>query len=198
MTTRFSPAYLLLLLLTLALGFTACDDDDLGTDDLQEQFSELRLDGDNFTGPVLEAGQHRFGVRFTEEDLRRFDGDELVGFRIFIGEAPAAMTLIVYDNGVNSPRSELDIINAGVNGVNSPGFYDYEFARPLIIDDAQPLWLVAEVELDRRQQSIGCDAPGSGVPGGDWLWSEDEWLPFSQRIPGEDVNWNIRGIVREL
>ncbi len=182
---------LLSLLFVSLFTFSACEDDDL--DD--NRVTELRLDQPNATGPILEAGQHRFAVRFTEADLDEYDGKELIGFRVFVGQAPARLDLLAYDEGEVMPFNQIGALTAG-QPIQDGGFFDYEFARPLIIDADKPLWLVAEVELDQRQQSIGCDAQGSGVFGGDWLWSEDSWRPFGDRNPGESVNWNIRGLVR--
>ncbi len=176
------------LLFVSLFAFTACDDDDL-----DDRSAELRLDGEHFTEPLLDAGLHRFAVRFTEADLREFDGRELVGIRVYIGRPPAALELRAFDDGDVVPVNELDFIRAATP-IPSGGFFDYEFARPLIINADNPLWLEAEVELTERQQSIGCDR-GPAQFGGDWLWSEDSFIPFSERTP-ESVNWNIRGIVR--
>ena len=88
-----------------------------------------------------------------------------------------------------------EIALAGENNPTDLGqFITYRFDEPVVIDAEEPLWIEAEVEIATAQQTIGCDAPGSLVVGGDWLWSEDRWAPFSERT-SERVNWNIRGIV---
>ncbi len=182
---------LLSLLLVALFTFSACQDDDTDFDD--NRVTELKLDKPNASGPILAAGQHRFAVRFTESDLRAVNGKELVGFRVFVGRAPASLELIAYDEGEVVPFNEIGALRAA-SPIASGGFFDYEFARPLVINADKPLWLVAEVTLDQQQQSIGCDA-GPAVFGGDWLWSEDSWQTYRERTR-ESVNWNIRGLVR--
>jgi len=79
--------------------------------------------------------------------------------------------------------------------VAAGGFFDYTLDNALPIDASTTLWLVAEVELAEDQQSIGCDANGSGVDGGDFLFSPGSgWGTFGDET-GESINWNIRGIV---
>ena len=197
------PLFRLLMLLFVAAAFVACNDDDFFDDDdtppppppTSNQFVELALDGPNATGPVLQAGLHRFGVRFTEADLRPFVGQELAGISVFVGRAPASMYLSVIRGGETVPGIETLGFDTDLSNVVEPGFYDYLFDEPIVIDDAEALWLQAEVELTGTQQSIGCDA-GPAQSGGDWLWSSDRWLTYRDRTNGsESVNWNIRGLI---
>ena len=180
---------LLVLIVLLGIGFTACGDDDNGDGNV------LRLDGDNFSAPTLDAGEHEFAVRFDENELARFDGRNLVGLRVFVGNAPASLRFNAYVGGITAPDSLVRTVNNNANLAN-PEFRDYRFGTPLVIDASQTLWLGAEVVLDQDEaQSIGCDAPGNGVDGGQWLYDDAEgWQTFVQR-GGENVNWNIRGIV---
>lgn len=197
MTFRISPLtrqpWMLILLLAFVLPvMSSCEDDD----PIDASPNELRLDGPNLTGPILDAGTHRFGVRFSQTELQPFDGRELTGIRIFIGSSMRSLYMSANQGGDRVPGMELEAVQAATPIPGSPAFYDYEFVRPVIIDASQPLWLMAEVELERSQQSIGCDA-GPAVPGGDWLWSGDRWLDYRERTGGrESVNWNIRGILR--
>lgn len=200
MTTLRPFVYLLFAFVT-ALSSTACiEDDPISFDEPPlpptATQDELRLDGDNFTAPRLGAGVHRFAVRFAEGDLIDFDGRELVGMAIFLapGATPDYLELRVFAGGEGQPGRELAVFDAPVPS-QLGRFVEYGFDEPIVIGSDEALWLEAEVDLPTAQQTIGCDEPGSGVEGGDWLWSEDRWEPFSERTP-ENVNWNIRGIVR--
>ena len=200
MNTLRLPLYLVFALLG-ALSFTACiEDDPIVIDEPPtpppvEEF-ELRVDGDNFTAPQLPAGVHRFAVRFSERQLLDFDGRELVGMSVFMapGATPEYLDLRVFGQGDAQPEDELALVTVDNLPRDLGRFIEYTFEEPVVIDAESPLWLEAEVRLPTSQQTIGCDRPGSGVAGGDWLWSEDRWLPFSERT-SENVNWNIRGIV---
>lgn len=180
-----------LFLFVFAIGaFVACEDDD----PLDQDGSILQLDGVNDRGPLREAGTHRFAVRFDESRLANFDGCNLTGVRIFIGQAPASLEISAHVGGETSPAGtgEARIVAGG--SIPSGGFFDYTFTDPLVIDAGQALWLVAEVSLNERQQSIGCDA-GPRVAGGDFLFSPaTAWGTFFEET-GESVNWNIRGVV---
>lgn len=181
----------------LALGGCIDDDDDFFDDEPDlppiENVAVLNLDGDNVSGPTLGAGTHRLGVQFYEEDLLDFDGRELEGARIFVGRQPASLRISVHPGGEAVPGFETEALEV-VGDIPSGGWFDFAFERPVTIDASDVLWLVVEVEHDAPQQSIGCDAPGSRIDGGDWLWSNDRWRTFQERS-GEEVNWNIRGLV---
>jgi len=179
-----------LLVLVAAFGFTACEDDDF--EDEQPRVAILNLDGPNVTGPIVAAGTHRFGVQFYEEDLEGLDGRELTAIRVFVGLSPVSMRLSVHAGGDVVPGQELSALNI-LGDITERSFVDYELVTPVTISDDDVLWLVAEVELDREQQVIGCDA-GPAVEGGDWLWSGDRWLTYRERT-SESINWNIRGVV---
>ncbi len=185
---RFFPVFLLAL---AAVTFVACEEDDPIPDDL----TVLRLDGDNASGPIRAAGTHRFAVRFDESRLTEFDGKNLTGVRLFVGRAPLSLEISAHEGGDIIPggTGERRIVAGGV--IQDGGFFDYTFIDPLPIDASQALWLVAEVELAEDQQSIGCDANGSGVDGGDFIFSSATgWTTFENET-GENVNWNIRGLV---
>lgn len=204
MTVAPRTPYALSLALLTALSLTACLEDDpvvideppvVVVDDEEDDLTdELHLDGPNVSAPTLAAGVHRFGARFSESVLLDYDGRELTGIRVVLGVEPEYLDLLVYEGGDAQPLEFVAEILVD-DPVASRDFVEYALAEPLVIDADRPLWLVAEVELAIAQQSIGCDAEGSGVTDGDWLWSGDAWRPFSERT-GADVNWNIRGVIR--
>ena len=200
MTTLSRLPLFLLSSVLAALSVTACvEDDPIDFDDPPEPpvvVNELSKDGDNFTAPRLPAGIHRYAVRFSESELLDFDGRELTGISIYVHPTaePDYIDVLVRSGGDTQPGREVAI--AGEDTPTDLGqFITYTFDEPVVIDAGAPLWLEAEVRTATAQQTIGCDA-GPRVPGGDWLWSEDRYLPFSERAPGESVNWNIRGVLR--
>ena len=185
---RLFPLFLFVL---SVITFVACEEDEpIGPD-----LSILRLDQENASGPVRAAGTHRFAVRFTESRLTEYDGLNLTGIRIFVGRAPMRLELSVHEGGELIPAGVGERRVVASTPVSSGGFFDYTLDSPLQIDASTSLWLVAEVELAEDQQSIGCDANGSGVAGGDFLFSPGTgWGTFEDET-GESVNWNIRGLV---
>lgn len=191
--TRLFP----LILFVLAIGtFTACEDDDLIDEPIGgSNLTVLRLDQDNFSGPIRPEGTTSFGVRFSEARLADFDGRNLTGVRLFIGQAPLSLRISAHEGGELAPAGDGERIVASRGAVPDGGFFDYTFIDPLEIDASQALWLVAEVELAADQQSVGCDAPNSGVDGGDFILIPNTgWTTFEEET-GENVNWNIRGLV---
>lgn len=189
---NFRLLFPLFLFVVSITGFVACEEDDAP---LEPGRAILQLDGDNVSGPLRDGGTHRFAVRFDENRLTNFDGRNLTGIRVFIGQAPQGLELSAHVGGTSIPAGTGER-RLGITGtIQSGGFFDYTFPDPLVIDASQPLWLVAEVELEGRQASIGCDANGNGVDGGDVLFSPGVgWTTFSDET-GENVNWNIRGLV---
>ena len=184
--TRLLP--LVFLLVSLAAGLVSCEDDD----DTAAAEGVIQLDGPNQISPFLEAGVHRFAVRFDEATLGAYAGGNLRAARIFIGVPPDYMRVSVHAGGTTAPGLEQTALE--VTGfADQRGFVDYRLPSPVPIVGDEALWIVAEVDLPATQQSIGCDA-GPAVPGGDWLWSGDEYLTFPERT-GESVNWNIRGVI---
>lgn len=175
-----------LALLSAVILFGACKKD-------SENF--LQLDGDNFSGPLLEAGAHEMAVRFTSDATSRFQGKQLTAVRWFTGPRPATTEVRVYGPGSgNTPGALLFSKNVS-SSVRPQSWNEYELDTPVDIT-GEELWISIAFTQTESGQSIGCDS-GPNKPGGDWLFSIDsEWRTYIQRT-GESVNWNIRGRVSE-
>lgn len=156
----------------------------------------LQYDGDNLTGPILEAGLHEAAARFPASSLEEYDGYKLSGVEFFMGNQPASCKIIIYGQGSSDTPGakifEVDVTSA----LATPQWNEYTLDNPIDLG-GEDIWISIALEHDQDQQSIGCDA-GPGRLNGDWLFSssDGEWIPYSDRTP-ESINWNIRGKVTE-
>ncbi len=164
--------------------------------DNEESFA-FSHDGPNLTGPLLEVGYHEAAARFTSNETNAYAGKQLTSISFFMGVVPQKVEVIIYGEGSDSsPGAELYRANVTA-GIQVPDWNEHIFSTPIDIT-GDDLWLSIGLTHDQRTQSIGCDA-GPKVAGGDWLFhlADNKWDPFSVWIPGESVNWNIRGKVSE-
>ncbi|MBI5915089.1 MAG: hypothetical protein HY842_06905 [Bacteroidetes bacterium] len=178
----------LVFLLGLAL-FAACKDDDSST------LADLRYDGENFTGPLLDAGEHELAVRFPASKMADYAGKKLTEVQVYVGPVlPQTCLIRVYGEGNDSiPGPKLYDGNVTSTLVGD-GWNTFQLtpATDLTGDD---LWIGVFVEHAVQQQSIGCDA-GPRKENGDWLFKGEDllWKTYIERT-NESVNWNIRGVV---
>ncbi len=177
---------------TLAMGllaFISCKDDGLSVDPV------LRYDGENATGPFLEAGEHELAVRFPASMMADYVGRELTEISFFVGDVlPEQCRVRVYRGGAVSPGGMLYEFDV-TNGLQTLRWNRHILSAPLALE-ADDLWISVFVTHAAGQQSIGCDA-GPRRDGGDWLYqsADGSWQTYEQRT-AERVNWNIRGTTR--
>lgn len=186
--------YLLFLFLSFSLFLTTgCgeDDDNGATEEI------LNHDGNNLTGPTLEAGLHEFAARFTSNELANFQGRQLDAIRFFLGQIPSSVEVVVYGQGtINSPGAERysrDITSR----ISSNGWQEHRILEDIELLD-EDIWISIAVLHNQTQQSVGCDA-GPAQPGGDQIFraTDPEWTTFRAATGGgESVNWNIRAVLR--
>ncbi len=168
-------------------------------DDAEDGTITLNHDGDNVAAPSL-PGQRIFesAARFPALQMANYVGDELIEIEFFISDIPASCELFVYtSNGGNVPTNEVYSSGNIVNSVNSRTFNTHVLSEPLVLD-AEDLWLGVRYFQNNEQNTMGCDAEGSRVVNGDWLYdsTDGNWLPLVQRTNGIlNINWNIRGVV---
>ncbi len=164
--------------------------------DNEENFA-FSYDGPNLTGPILEVGYHEAAARFTSNETNAYSGKQLTSVSFFMGVVPQKVEVIIYAEGNDdAPGAELYRANV-TTGIQVPEWNEHTLSTPIDID-GNDLWISIGLTHDQQSQSIGCDA-GPNVANGDWLFkaSDNLWSPFGVRIPGESVNWNIRGKVSE-
>jgi hypothetical protein len=186
---------MLLALLSL-LAITACQDDEDDTGPNPSE-NELRYDGPNATGPLLEAGTHEAAVRFPANYLQDFQGRELEVINFFLGQLPAACEARVYEGSTAEDEPETMIYSFDLSTlVEAPSWNRLTLTNPIVIGE-EDLWLSIVLTHDQEQQSIGCDT-GPNQPNGDWLYksTDGQWRPYTERT-SESVNWNIRGELSE-
>jgi len=168
---------------------TACGDDD-------DPQNLLSYDGENVTGPLLQAGTWEAAVRFTTAETTPFTGQRLTEVTFYMGPAPSGAAVRIYGPGSNNlPGSLLYTAEVG-NAIRTNSWNTHTIASPIEIT-GEELWISIGLVHQGNQQSIGCDA-GPAATNGDWLfWDGDgDWQTYRART-NESVNWNIRGIVEE-
>lgn len=180
-----------LFLLLGLLFFTACKKDNSTT---PAGATTLKYDGENNSGPLLEAGEHEFAVRFPASTLADLVGKKLTEVQVFVGELPQACIVKIYRQGNSSSPGEKIVQSDVLSSLEFPKWNKIKIT-PGIEITGEDLWVSVYVDLSTKQQSIGCDA-GPRKTNGDWLFSgsDHDWLTYQERT-GESVNWNIRAVV---
>ncbi len=185
-----------LLACTLVL-FSTCNKDD---DDVADGEQLLNYDGDNSTGPILEAGFYEAAVRFPVTIMSNYEGWTLNEVRWFMGARPASCIIKIYKTATNASLSPGELLyEADVSNQidNSPQWYTHNIAGN-IVADGDDVWVSIALEHTNTQQSIGCDA-GPRQSNGDWIVEDSvtDWESYQQRTGSESINWNIRLVVAE-
>lgn len=182
--------FLLALGVVLALAGCGKDNNDPADDNL------LRYDGENSTGPQLDAGFYETAARFPSDQTSRFAGRRLSGVRWFTGPLPVTCEVRIYGPGQNNQPGALLYSANVINQVRAFGWTEHTLSAPLTLS-AEELWISIAFTHDQTTQSIGCDA-GPNRPNGDWIFDSNNniWETYRQRT-GESINWNIRGVVAE-
>jgi len=182
------------LLLLSVLCFTACQDDDDGGPQPQPNDDVLAYDGENNTGPLLDAGFYEAAVLFPADIVQQFTGRRLESVLFFIGELPATCEVLVYEGTTPDGKPESLIFASGDirSGLVTPSWNRLTLDQPITLAE-DDIWLSIALTHNQQQQSIGCDA-GPNITNGDWLYDDDDglWQTYIQRTQ-ESVNWNIRG-----
>ena len=168
-------------------------------DDAEDGIITLNYDGANVTAPELPSQRiFESAARFPALQMADYIGDELIEIEFFIRDIPASCELFVYtSNGGNVPTNEVYSSGNIINTVNSGTFNTHVLPEPLVLD-AEDLWIGVRYNQNNSQRTVGCDAEGSRVLNGDWLYdsTDGSWLPLVERTNGAlNINWNIRGIV---
>lgn len=185
----FMKKYFILPALALVLLAFGCKED-------APLDNTLRLDGENQSGPLLEAGAYELAVRFTPQQTAKFAGRQLESVQWYNGPRAATTILKVYSEGTPGEPGSLLYSATVTSQVKSFTWNEHKLTTPVDIPDGD-LWISLAITHSDVQQSIGCDA-GPNKSGGDWLFKSADglWDTYLDRT-GESVNWNIRGIVSE-
>ncbi len=177
-----------LFFFALALFITSCGKD-------KDLDLLLSYDGDNFSAPILDAGVHELGVLFPSSETNDYKDNQLIEVSWFTGpQAPIRTEIIIYGPGSNNTPGTVLYTADVTSGLRLGDWNSHTLATPVTLT-GEDLWIVVKVNHTISQQSVGCDS-GPNVTNGDWLFSADNWSPFTTRT-GESVNWNIRGVISE-
>ncbi|MEL6863691.1 MAG: hypothetical protein AAFP19_04695 [Bacteroidota bacterium] len=180
----------LLSLLMIVLMVAACNKDD---DDTANAL--INFDGNNFSGPLLDIGDHEAAVRFPASMMSQYTDQKLDQISFYILNPPVSCIIKIYDNGSNTQPGSLLYQADVTNAVRSQRWHEHDITRDINID-GNDLWISIALGHDIEMQSIGCDS-GPAENGGDWLLDAADglWIPYNIRTP-ESVNWNIRARLR--
>jgi len=178
------------LLLAFTLFIVAC-----GDDERPSQFT-LNHDGDNDNSPNLPEDIYEAAAQFSASEVAAFAGLPLMEVEVFMYESPLSTVLKIYGPGDGNSPGDLLYEGDLTGNINNNNWTRHVLSEPLILT-GEELWISVRLRHARTLQTIGCDA-GPSVRGGDWLYQESDqvWRPFEVRV-GENINWNIRGIVQE-
>ena len=183
----------LILLLSIAVLATSCQDDDgpTTTDDV------LKYDGDNNDAPFFDDGTYEAAVRFTASDIAPFEGRVLEEIEVYISESIPDETFIkVYKGGSNNTPGDL-IYERDITSNVAANFWASHVIDETITLENDEYWFAIQVKHSSLIRSFGCDA-GPADSNGQWLWTsaDNSWITFNERNnngAGFNVNWNIRG-----
>ncbi len=181
--------YIFLLgLVVLSCGEEECCD--IAADD-----TVLNYDGDNFIAPTLPPGDYVFAIRLPTTTLNRLASQSIKSVQVYMYDIPTDISLVIYNESGNLPSGELYRQNI-TSDLSANGWNLINLTTPFMVEGST-LWVGIDVDLDRLQQSVGCDR-GPASPNGDWLYdsTDDQFIRFANRV-NDSVNWNIRVTVGE-
>ncbi len=184
---------LTLLLFVGLLGFSACEKDEPNVGPGGTEI--LRLDQDNASSPILDAGSYEHAVKFPTSLTSLYEGDLLTGVQVHMYEIPSDVTIVIYGPGSSANTPGVELYEGTVSGLTANAINDILFeTQDQILIGRSDLWLAIYYTTPGGIQVIGCDA-GPKDPNGDYL-KDGTWTTFEDFTGTERINWNIRGIVQ--
>ena len=188
------------VLITLLVAFSigaGCSDNTRPV--AKSQSDTLHHDSDNRTAPSLARGTYEGAAWFSAQETGNLTGGKLVEILYYIMNAPDTCRIKVYGaNTVDAPGDLLYSMDV-TESVRVQSWNTHQLQTPLAIE-AEDMWIAIEFSHPTSPRNVlGCDN-GPPAEGGDWLFSSRDgvWIPFGERMPSADINWNIRGVVRSL
>lgn len=178
------------LLFAVALFLVAC-----GKEERTAQFT-LNHDGDNANAPILPEDIYEAAAQFSASQVAPYAGQQLTGVEVYMNDSPLSTSIKIYDAGDGNSPGDLLYEGDLTGNIKTDDWTTHILSQPLTLT-GEELWISVRLRHARNTQSIGCDE-GPSATGGDWLYQESDkvWRPFEVRY-GEDINWNIRGVVVE-
>ena len=181
----------LLLFLSFAFLWTACNEDEITLPD-----PDLNYDGPNQSAPFLPAGTHEAAARFPVAQTGPFAGRNLVAVDFYLQDLPDRCVLRIYGPGNDSEPGNVLYQQDVTSGIAANAWNRYNLTSPIPIT-GEDLWISLLVQHNSRLASVGCD-PGPAAENGDWLLvgGQNAWQTLRQYSNnGININWNIRGFV---
>ncbi|WP_116126385.1 hypothetical protein [Lewinella sp. IMCC34183] len=188
---KSSLVFLLLLAAPLLL-WTSCEKDDPAV------ATTLNYDGDPVSAPQLPPGKNMFAAYFPPSVTQQYTGRTLERIRFYLNTIPDSTAVVVYGEGPDDRTPGAELYRQPMTNRITTNRWIEDRVIPGLEIDGQGLWLAVEVVLpDGEPFSVGCDAGRTYNSNGDLLrlaTNPNQWASFRD-ITGEQVNWNIRGIL---
>lgn len=156
----------------------------------------LNYDGENQSGPELEAGYHEAAARFTPDLTGPYTGKQLIAVQYFMGAKPQKAEIHIYGEGIATFPGSLLYSADITDEIRTLRWSEHVLDTPVDIT-GDDVWISIAITHASLQRSIGCDS-GPRRSNGDWLYksTDGQWDSFQSRT-GENINWNIRGKISE-
>lgn len=169
--------------------FSACD-----TEIPEPEDTVLNHDSDNLDSPRLPANTWEVGARFTSNQARNFQGEEIESLDFYIYNKPDSAWVAIYEyNGTDTPGSLL-YSSVVTSNITSQAWNNHQLTTNVSIDGG--VWITFGYKISATKQVIGCD-PGPAKSGGDMLTSSTSGWTTLFDLYGPDVNWNLRANIAE-
>ncbi len=190
----------LLLALSVIL-IASCKKDD----PIPDGEATLKYDGNNNSGPELEAGYHELAVYFPSGTMSAYKDWKLSEVTWFSGGVDPNVSndscaVKIYGAGNSSTEPGALLYEVDVTGTliaNTDGQWRIHLLPTPLTVSGDGIWISLAIRQDSKRQFIGCDA-GPNVANGDWLFqdADNQWKTYVERTT-ESVNWNIRAKVEQ-
>jgi len=185
---KFNYFTSLLVIFIASLSISSCG----------EEFSEpslLNYDGENLTGPNFPPGVYTTAARFPSDMLSSYEGQVLEAIDVFILNQPESARVIIFSGNGSSAKPSTEIARQSINSLNPNSWNRISLNNPVSVEGSE-IWIGFDFSVSEETRIIGCDA-GPGNKNGDYMFiaGNNLWTTFSNLVPDESINWNIRGVV---
>ena len=177
----------------------ACsDDDDVIGPVFNNEDIIINFDDENFSAPLLPAGEYEMAVRFPESMMNAYVGKFLREVAVYLTNVPASTEIYIYETG-SDPSSIVQLYQADVSASVEVDSWNVHVLNNPVEISGKDFWISIKVDHPLEIGSVGCD-PGPAKEGGDFMVQIPavQWTTLREYTNGlTDINWNIRGNITD-